>query len=261
MSKRYVNGRYVEIDDERLVSPYEKQRNFKQDNPVAVKRHGDTGAAFQYRNLMPSGLAGLAQLGQDQRDEEFNLLARQKAAADDFDAFIRTVMAFDENDPEVQRIGRMAQAKTLDAARMRGIKGPLSMNASQSNMQNALLDRRMAGQQLGAQLMGQRASYLGNLGALDQRAYEHDFAAKMQARQAEADAKNLQGQTWGTLIGGGLGALPGIFMGNPMVAGMGAQFGGQLGGGLGGSLSGGGIPEYDYTPTPRRGSLGSGRIA
>jgi hypothetical protein len=169
----------------------------------------------------------------------------------------------DMNDPYVAQILQGVQNRAGDAARLRGIGGPMSIANSQQAMTNAAVSMDQEKKAMALQALGARNDRNLGLGSQALQAYgigssnynqaqnlawarqSHDLDAQNAA--ALNDYRNGQGMgsSIGSMIGGGLGLaasfIPGLQPLAPALVSGGSGLGGYIGGGLGGG----------WNPAPR----------
>lgn len=205
---------------------------------------------------------------------------RQKASAEKsdqdrtdalIDAFYkRMTRPLDMYDPEVQRISKLvgdaASSRAQDQARLQGVEGGLAVANTEQAVSNAVTPA-LAGLQSERNQMALNALSMKNqrglnMAQLNQQAAQSDLAYRTAMQEKQRQEALASGQTWGSIIGGGLGAL-GLFAGPAVGAATmsaGAGLGGAIGGQLAGNSYGGGYssrfssqPKYSTGGLSRRG--------
>lgn len=181
----------------------------------------------------------------------------------------------DFNDPRVQSVMNQAGGRAMNAAKQRGIQGPLQVNQGQQAYTNAaaglmeqqqarraqVLGMGMQNSQFGQQLGQQRDQFGQTMDlqnrqfqyGMDQDAYQRQMAQWQYGREQSQGFGAGLGTVLGGVGGGLVGALvPGMQPFIPQLIAGGASVGGKFGAGMGGM---GGPPPPQFRPS---GSYGRG---
>lgn len=149
------------------------------------------------------------------------------------------------NSAYAQRIGTSAGNAASNAARARGIEGPLAVNGVQGSVANALGGLDLQRQQMLQSALGLKSQHGLNAAEADYQRQLNDYAMKYDmARQQQSNQSGLLGA---------LGGLAGGAIGNMIAPGVGFGVGSKIGSGLGGMVGGGfrppTMPQYGgYRP-------------
>ncbi len=178
---------------------------------------------------------------------------------DEMDAFFNKLLDF--YDPKGSYVQNQLQTTTNASNRqasLHGVSGPLAATNATQMEENA---RQMAAQahtSIASQYEQAKMKHQYDIASLNQQ--DRQFQAGLAAQQRAQQGSSSQG--WGTLIGGGVGAVGGGILGSVIPglgtavgAGLGATLGGALGGGIGGMVGGN---SYNSSPYQSQ-SLGSRR--
>lgn len=241
---------------------YDSSAEFRREDParaqfwanLATQRAAENRVNSAYRNWNPdAGLFTSAEAAAEaERQKNAKRASKGKPEEESYvDETSRQIAEFVKmlQDPNYlnsaygQRIATGAGNAASNAARARGIEGPLAVGGIQGSVANALGGLDMQRQQMLQSALGLKSQQGLNAAEADYQRFLNDYQMKYDRAQQNYANQAGMGSGIGGLIGTGLGALGFAIPGVGAVAGPALmKAGGAIGSGLGGMGAGGFMP-------------------